>query len=109
MARRPGRPPPPRDPFDPLDGRVADTFDLHGATGVQARAQVGAYLQRARQRHPGELVHIITGRGRNSPGRPVLRPTVQAVLRAAPAALVARWGPDYDGGGFLVRLGGGLF
>lgn len=51
-------------------------------------------------------MHIITGKGRNSPGRPVLMPLVRGMLRAAPAAQIAQWGPDDDDGGFLVRLKG---
>ncbi|MEP6691421.1 MAG: Smr/MutS family protein [Gemmatimonadaceae bacterium] len=97
------------DPFDPLDGAAGDTLDLHGFTGAQAREHVTSYLQRVRKRKPGALVHIITGKGRNSPGRPVLMPLVRGILRAAPSTQIARWGPDDDDGGFLVRLAGGRF
>ena len=91
---------------EPLEGQVAEELDLHGYTRDQARARVPAYLRDARRRLPGQLVHIITGKGRNSPGQPVLLPTVRKLLEAAPQSQIADWGPDVDGGGFLVRLKG---
>ena len=96
------------DPFDPLDGPIVDTLDLHGLTGLEAKSAVASYLARVRKRHPGELVHVITGKGRNSAGTPVLKPAVRSVL-AADTSNVARWGRDYDDGGFLVRLSGGMW
>src|SRR5687768_2640620 len=86
---------------DPLDGNIADTLDLHGFNRDQACARVPGYLRDARQRFPGQLVHIITGKGRNSPGQPVLLPTVRRLLKSAPQSQVADWGPDADGGGYL--------
>jgi|SRR5687768_8055262 len=91
------------DPFDPLDGRIVDTLDLHGLSASEAVSTVTAYLARVRKRHAGELVHIITGRGRNSPAGPVLKPKVRALLTAG-SPHVASWGRDHDDGGFLVRL-----
>ena len=104
---RRGGAPIPRDPFDPLDGPVTDTLDLHGLTAVEARERLGAYLAAARRRQPGGLVHVITGKGRSSARGPVLKPLVRRYLAGAPRTLVAAWGRDVDDGGFVVRLAGG--
>jgi hypothetical protein len=93
-----------RDPFEPLAGVVVDSFDLHGFHATEARAAVIDFLRRAQQRTPDGLVHIITGRGRGSPGRPVLKGVVKALLQSG-AVPVRTWDEDLDGGGFLVRLG----
>ena len=37
MARRPRKPPPAADPFDPFAGPVDETIDLHGFTALEAR------------------------------------------------------------------------
>jgi len=86
-----------------LDAPVAATLDLHGATALEAKAQAGSFLQTAARTRPGKVVHLITGRGKNSPAGSVLKPAVRAVVRAAGPA-VAEWDEDVDGGGFLVRL-----
>ena len=99
------RPPkqPVRNPFDPFDGPVAATLDLHGQTAVQARASVDAFLRTSQSRHRDALVHIITGKGRNSGAKgPVLMGTVNAALKRS--SLVDAHIKDGDGGGFLVRL-----
>jgi DNA-nicking Smr family endonuclease len=95
-----------RDPFDPLDGAPDHTLDLHGMTAPEVRATLPATLDRLRRQRPGALVHVITGRGRSSSGPPVLRRTVQTLLRSALAAAVAAWGLDDADGGYLVRLRG---
>ena len=93
-----------RNPFDPLDGAVSHSIDLHGFAATEARAAVIDFLRRARRQSPDGLVHVITGKGRGSPGRPVLKGAVKALLRSGEVPLLA-WGEDLDGGGFLVRLG----
>jgi DNA-nicking Smr family endonuclease len=95
------------NPLDPLDGAPADTLDLHGFTAAEATAHLGQYLARERKRSPGALVHVITGKGRNSPNGPVLRRVVRSLLTADGGRLVSDWGRDHDDGGFLVRLKGG--
>lgn len=89
--------------LEPLDGPVEDTLDLHGMTAVEAVAATAAFVLRVRKRRPGALVHVITGRGRGSAGRPVLKPKVRALLRSGELP-VSDWGEDLDGGGFLLRL-----
>lgn len=95
------------DPFDPLDGTPSDTLDLHGFTAAEAMTHLEQYLGRQRKRAPGALLHIITGRGRNSPSGPVLKTRLRSFLRADAGGLVAAWSRDHDDGGFLVRLKGG--
>lgn len=107
MARHPRPVPRGPDPFDPLDGRVDDTLDLHGFTAAEARARLDVYFKGARQKHPGQLVHLITGKGRNSAGSPVLKPAIRSLLRSGALPNVASWGVDEDDGGYLVRVAGG--
>jgi DNA-nicking Smr family endonuclease len=101
MAKR--KSPEARNPFEPLDGAVADAIDLHGFQAAEAEAAVRAFLRRAHQRTPGALVHVITGRGRGSTRGPVLKRTVKALLAAGHPA-VSAWGEDLNGGGYLIRL-----
>lgn len=109
MTRRRGASAFGHDPFDPLEGRVDDTLDLHGFTAAEARARLEQYFAGARRERPGQLVHIITGKGRNSPDGAVLKPAVRALLRSGSMRDIARWGIDDDEGGFLVRVAGGRF
>lgn len=95
-----------RNPFDPLDGRVDETLDLHGFAAVEARTVLAAFLKSAQQRHPGGLLHLITGRGKRSAAGPVLKPLVKAALAATPSTIIKEWGKDDNDGGFLVRLAG---
>jgi DNA-nicking Smr family endonuclease len=101
--RRSGGPPP--NPFEPLEGAVADTLDLHGLDAASAEGAVTDFLRRVHRRTPGALVHIITGRGRGSVGAPVLKRSIRTLLKTNPPGLpIADWGNDLDGGGYLVRL-----
>jgi len=103
-AARRGGPGPRFDSHDRLlDATVASTLDLHGMTALEAKARADSFLQTSARMRPGTVVHIITGRGKNSPGGSVLKPAVRVVLRSAGPA-VAEWDEDVDGGGFLVRL-----
>jgi hypothetical protein len=97
------------DPFDPLEGRVDETIDLHGLTAAEARARLEQHFAGAKRERPGQLVHIITGKGRNSPGGAVLKPAVRALLRSGSIPDIVRWGIDDDEGGFLARVAGGRF
>jgi DNA-nicking Smr family endonuclease len=101
LARRTPRPDP-RNPFEPLDGAVAAVLDLHGFRATEARARVDAFLRDEQKRHPGGLLHIITGKGRGSERGPVLKKTVATLLRDTSG--IDAWGTDLDGGGYLVRL-----
>jgi DNA-nicking Smr family endonuclease len=83
---------------------VTSVLDLHGRTASEAREMVRGFLALSARRWPGSVVHIITGKGRGSVGRPVLRGAVAGMLRGELAPRVADWERDVDDGGFLVRL-----
>ncbi|HEX9892697.1 MAG TPA: Smr/MutS family protein [Gemmatimonadales bacterium] len=92
---------PARDPFDPLDGPITDELDLHRMTAPEAKAAVTGFVRRAPK---GALLHVITGKGRNSAGGPVLRNTIRAMLRAGSMPQVRAWASDDNEGGFLIRI-----
>lgn len=91
------------DPFDPLDGPVSTTLDLHGFRASEVREQLPLFLSGARRRYPRGLVHVITGKGRGSAGGPVLKTIVRTMLRSGELE-VSEWGEDASGGGYLLRL-----
>jgi DNA-nicking Smr family endonuclease len=84
-----------------LDARVAATLDLHGFAATEARAAVTAFLRRHR---PGDVLHLVTGKGKGSAGKPVLRSLVSGMLKGELRPLVADWALDPGDGGFLVKL-----
>ncbi len=92
-----------RDPFDPFDAPVGSTIDLHGMTALEVRTRLGAALTRMARERPGVLVHVITGKGRNSPGQPVLKQMVRTMLKAG-LPFVSDWCIDDNEGGYLVKL-----
>ena len=93
------------DARDPLqDGRADAELDLHGFSANEAPAAVRTFLETWQRRKAGAILHIITGKGRGSPGGPVLRGLVAGLLKGASRALVADWAPDDAGGGFRVRV-----
>lgn len=104
MARRRRGAQQPANPFDPLDGPVAQTLDLHGTGVADARTTVKRFIESAARHSPGTLVHVITGKGRGSEGGPVLKPVVRQLLGGELGRLTREWAADPDGGGFLVRL-----
>ncbi|HEX4599942.1 MAG TPA: Smr/MutS family protein [Gemmatimonadales bacterium] len=93
------------DASDPLlDAPVAERLDLHGCRAADAAGLVAGCLGRWARRGPGTVVHIITGKGRGSAGRPVLRGLVARLLKGELRSLVAEWALDEDDGGYKVRL-----
>ncbi len=65
---------------------------------------VRRFIETMARRAPGAVVHVITGKGKGSAGRPVLRGAVAALLRGELAPRIADWSRDVDEGGFLVRV-----
>lgn len=90
-------------PWAAVEGPIDDTLDLHGMSASGALLAVEAFVRRVRKRQPGALVHVITGKGKGSPGRPVLKTRVRTMLRSGTLPIEA-WAPDLDSGGFLLRL-----
>jgi DNA-nicking Smr family endonuclease len=87
-----------------LDSPVAITLDLHGLDAARARQAVERLLRRKGGARSGEVVHIVTGRGRGSAGRPVLKPLVGRLLAGELAPFVGEYSKDLNDGGYLVRL-----
>lgn len=80
------------------------TLDLHGFRVSEIEGALGSFLATWTRRAPGQVVHVITGKGRGSPGRPALRPKVRTLLRGPLAPLARDFGRDVDDGGWLIRL-----
>ena len=87
-----------------LDARIATTLDLHGLDAAAARQAVERLLSGKGGARSGEVVHIVTGRGRTSAGRPVLYPLVGRLLAGALRHHVAEHSKDVNEGGYVVRL-----
>jgi DNA-nicking Smr family endonuclease len=103
--RRGGTSHPRFDSSDPLlDATVAEELDLHGHTADDAAGMVQGFLAGWQRRGGGVVVHIITGKGRGSPGAPVLRGRVASLLKGVLRPLVAEWALDDADGGFKVRV-----
>jgi DNA-nicking Smr family endonuclease len=91
---------------DPLlDARPDATLDLHGMSVAQGTLAVRSFVALWRSRRTGAVLHVITGRGRGSAGRPALRPAVRGLLRGELREVVRDWTIDVDEGGFLIRVG----
>jgi DNA-nicking Smr family endonuclease len=87
---------------DPLlDGKASAVLDLHSFAAAEARTAVAAFLRRNRS---GSIVHIVTGKGKGSAGKPVLRSLVSGMLKGELAPMVADWALDSGDGGFKVRI-----
>lgn len=87
-----------------FDSRVAAELNLHGFDAAQARQAVERLLGGKGGARPGEVAHIITGRGNHSTGRPVLLPLVGGIIRGELGRRVAEYSKDENEGGYLVRL-----
>lgn len=91
-----------RDPL--LDVRPDATLDLHGLSVREADHAVRAFLRLWQTRRPGAVLHVITGKGRGSAGRPALRPAIRRLLREDLRDTVRDWTADVDEGGFLIQI-----
>jgi DNA-nicking Smr family endonuclease len=85
--------------------RVESEIDLHGLTVSQAAAQLGAFLREARA-HELRCVRVIHGKGLRSGNRgPVLKNSVNALLRRAdPVLAFASARPAAGGTGATLVL-----
>ena len=89
---------------DLLDASPVATLDLHGDTALEAERRVRDFILTQSRIARGQVVHILTGRGLGSRGRPVLPGAVRKVLAGEMAGLVQEFDRDLDEAGFLVRL-----
>lgn len=84
--------------------RVDRQLDLHGLTREEALAALPRFLRNARV-HGEKAVLVITGKGINSPGEPVLQQAVAAWLRDAGREFVVEFAPaprEMGGSGAFV-------
>ena len=84
--------------------RLVATLDLHGFRASEVSLALETFLTSWRRRAKGAVVHIITGRGKGSPGRPVLQPRVRRLLTEEYQGRIDWFEQDDSGGGFLVKL-----
>lgn len=89
---------------DLLDATPVATLDLHGDTALAAERRVRDFILTQSRIAKGQVVHIITGRGLGSRGRPVLPGAVRRVLTGEVSRMVQEFDRDLDESGFLVRL-----
>jgi DNA-nicking Smr family endonuclease len=87
-----------------LDVTPAATLDLHGDTAMDAERRVRDFIRTHARVSSGRVIHVVTGKGRGSAGRPVLPGVVRKVLGGDVARFVAEFDRDLDEAGFLVRL-----
>jgi hypothetical protein len=87
-----------------LDATPVATLDLHGDTALDAERRVRDFVRSHARVSRGRVVHVITGKGRGSVGRPVLPAVVRRVLAGDVSSFVADWDKDLDEAGFLIRL-----
>ena len=80
-------------------------FDLHGQTVLEAVANAERFLASQAKSRPGEVVRIITGRGRGGQGAPI-RTRVRTMLRRleTEGRLIRDFVLEDSEGSFLVRL-----
>ncbi len=84
--------------------RLVATLDLHGFQASEVPLALETFLTSWRRRAKGGVVHIITGKGKGSPGLPVLKPRVRRLLTNDYNDRIDWFEQDDSGGGFLVKL-----
>ncbi len=93
--------------LDWTDRPVAATFDLHGQHVNEAAANAERFLRTQARARPGDVVRLITGRGRQGGAAPV-RTRVRTLLRSLreQRVIVRDYVLEESEGSFLVRLQG---
>ena len=85
-----------------LDSKPWKTLDLHGFTEAEARGQVQKLVKLPAA--SGKVIHIITGKGKGSGGKAVLKTAVKGMLTGSMSANVREWSLDSGDGGYRVLL-----
>ncbi len=87
------------------EGNGPATFDLHGMTVLEAVTRAEQFLRAQAKARPGEMVRLITGRGRGGGGAPI-RTHTRTMLRGLRESgrVVADFELEDSEGSFLVRL-----
>lgn len=93
--------------LDWTDRAPSATFDLHGQLVSEAAANTERFLRAQARARPGEVVRLITGRGKSGGGAPV-RTRVRTLLKGLreQGAIVRDYVLEDSEGSFLVRLQG---
>lgn len=84
--------------------RIGLELDLHGLTREEALESLGRFIASAHRRDQ-KAVLVITGKGNNSPGEPVLQGAVISWLRERGKGMVAEFAPaprELGGSGAIV-------
>lgn len=80
------------------------SLDLHGLTAGQAEPRLRNFLMTCGRTVPGQVVRVVTGKGKGSPGGPVLEPLVRQLLGGSLASYVDEFTAEGGGGSYLVRI-----
>jgi hypothetical protein len=105
MGRRRKIPTVQPDPIQTIHGAYPKaTLDLHGLVAAQAERRILTFVQGWAEREPGVVLRIITGKGTNSEGSPVLRGRLLELLGGPLKGWVAEWATEVGGGSYLVRV-----
>lgn len=89
---------------DLLDATPVATLDLHGDTALAAERRVRDFILTHSRISKGQVIRIITGKGRGSTKGPVLPGAARRVLEGEVSRFVEEFDRDLDEAGFLVRL-----
>jgi DNA-nicking Smr family endonuclease len=90
---------------DWTDRLPAATFDLHGQSVSEAALNAERFLRAQAKARPGDVVRLITGRGRTGGGAPV-RSRIRALLGTLKQSgrVVRDYTLEHTDGSYLVRL-----
>jgi DNA-nicking Smr family endonuclease len=90
---------------DWTDRVPAATFDLHGQSVSEAAANAERFLRVQAKARPGQVVRLITGRGRAGGGAPV-RSRIRVLLGGLKQSgkVVRDYILEHTDGSYLVRL-----
>jgi DNA-nicking Smr family endonuclease len=90
---------------DWTDRVPAATFDLHGQSVSEAALNAERFLRAQAKARPGDVVRLITGRGRTGGGAPI-RSRVRALLGTLKQSgrVVRDYTLEHTDGSYLVRL-----
>jgi DNA-nicking Smr family endonuclease len=88
-----------------IDRSPAAVFDLHGQTVVEAVSNAERFLRAQSTARPGQVVRVITGRGRSG-GEAPTRTRVRSLLRRLmeEGKVVRDFVLEETDGSFLIRL-----
>lgn len=92
---------------DWTDRTPSAIFDLHGQSVSEAALNAERFLRAQAKARPGDVVRLITGRGRAGGGAPI-RSRIRVLLGTLKESgrVVRDYTLEHTDGSYLVRLGG---